>query len=121
MPHPLLNTCTSSNVAAYWTGVVGDEPNGYGTVLVEFLSGSIYRYTAPLGKCLEMKIATSKGQFVNELKKIAASTAILSVDAVTALISKVPSNIAKPKKPRKKRLFNMDSFFAKHPELSAFF
>jgi len=67
MPNINLTPVKSSSIAA-WGWVENTNTSMTNQVFVEFSSGKIYEYLVPLSVVLELKIASSKGTYVNKMK-----------------------------------------------------
>ena len=118
MAHPLLNSFSgSSTVAAYRHIKVGDEIDSYTSLFVEFKTGKVYRYIVPHQVCINMDLAPSKGQFINQMKATHAGI-LLSEQSVTDML--LPLMTATTEKTRKSKQ-NIKKLYALCPELAYFF
>jgi hypothetical protein len=69
MAHPSLTQVNSSSIEAW--GWIENEPSiAPGRLFVQFKNQKIYEYIVPSSVALKLKTASSKGTYVNELKKI---------------------------------------------------
>lgn len=98
--HTSLTAVTSSTVEAWgWVPHPGDL-NAV-RMFVEFKSGKVYEYLVPQIEIDGMEAASSKGTFINELKKSYNGILVSSKDVTSAFLSAPKKE--KTKKSRKRR------------------
>jgi hypothetical protein len=68
MANPCLQAVISSSIAA-WGWLNSETVPDTVKLFVEFKGGKIYEYHVPVAVALELKIASSKGTYINKMKE----------------------------------------------------
>lgn len=93
MCHPNLDATSSSTVEAYGYAA-SSVVSGSGNLFVQFKSGKIYRYILPLTVFNDLDTSSSKGKYINEMKKTYQGIPV-SDDEVSACFASAPGKTGK--------------------------
>ena len=118
MAHPNLTTTTSSTVEAY--GYAASNTPGPGNLFVQFKSGKIYRYVVPLVVLDELNAASSKGSYLNQMKKAYQGFPVPDDEVAACFASASPAKAGNKKSSVKKVRIPMD-IALRYPMISNFF
>lgn len=100
--HADLTPVSSTTVAA-WGSVQNPANSAMARMFVEFLNGKIYEYVVPHAEVGGMQAASSKGTFINTLKK-SFKGILTSVADVSSAFATSPRTKSKRTSPGKRSL-----------------